>query len=74
MKGGEYCQVTRQASSSCLGMETSFKRDYEIVSYRGRVEVKNIVKPRQASSSRLEVGWGKLSNEKSCCFSRASFA
>ena len=28
---------------------------------------------RQASSSRLEVGWGKLSNEKSRCFSRASF-
>ena len=31
---------------------------------------------RQASSSRLEVGWGwrKLSNEKSCCFSRDLFA
>ena len=28
---------------------------------------------RQASSSHLEVGWGKLSNEKSRYFSRASF-
>ncbi len=34
-------------------METSFKRDYEIVSYGGGVEVKNIVKRRD----NLVWGW-----------------
>ena len=38
-------------------METSFKRDYEIVSYGGEVEVKNIVKRRDKQAN-LTWRWG----------------
>ena len=40
-----------------MGMETSFKRDYEIVSYGGEVEVKNIVKRRDKRAN-LAWRWG----------------
>ena len=42
---------------SRLGMEISFKRDYEIVSYGGEVEVKNIVKQRDMRAN-LVWRWG----------------
>ena len=47
----------RQTRLSRLGMETSFKRDYEIVSYGGEVEVKNIVKRRDKRAN-LAWRWG----------------
>ena len=47
----------RQTRLSRLGMETSFKRDYEIVSYGGEVEVKNIVKQRDKRAN-LAWRWG----------------
>ena len=50
----------RQTRLSRLGMETSFKRDYEIVSYGGGVEVKNIVKRRDKRAN-LAWRWRKLS-------------
>ncbi len=40
-----------------MGMETSFKRDYKIVSYGGGVEVKNIVKRRDKRAN-LAWRWG----------------
>ena len=47
----------RQTRLSRLGMETSFKRDYEIVSYGGGAEVKNIVK-RRGKRAHLIWRWG----------------
>ena len=53
----------RQTRLSRLGMETSFKRDYEIVSYGGGVEVKNIVKRRDKRAN-LVWGWRIFCSEQ----------